>query len=169
MDQVWIRQVVGDQLRKRQLAGEGPVSILELQQLAGIGPGDATFGADLLVEEGLAVREDAPGGATYRLKPEEEQPTAAAVPEPPAAFPSDLAAAPAAALADPGGMPALLQQLAPLLAAANGSQPAGEPRELKLTSAVARAIDTEAFGAMILAGVMEAVEARAEFRLVVVP
>lgn len=165
MDQVWAREVVLGALKRREMAGEGAIDTLLLQQLAGIGPGDGAAAADLLVEEGLALRADTPGGPQWWLKPEEEVAAVApeTEPEPPAAFPSD--GLPAAAVT----MPAALQQLAETLAANGGARPSSEPRELRLTNHVVQAIDPDTLGAMVLAGVIEAGEAGAVFTLVVLP
>lgn len=174
MDQIWARDQVLNVLKRRDMAGEGPVDVMTLQQLGGIGPTDGLMAAELLVEEGLAVREDGGGsGPLWRLLGEgDAEPAAAAAPfepEPPAAFPSDAAAAPAAVPVASGDFAGALQQLVNTIAANGGAaRQVGEPRELKLTNHVVQAIDSDTLGAMVLAGVIEAAENGAEFRLVVV-
>jgi hypothetical protein len=173
MDQVSARTVVESVLERAWKAGEGLVDTLTLQQRGGIGPTDGAAAANLLVEDGHAVREDTPGGPAWRFIPEEDRgaaETGEAVGgelEPPAVFPSDLApvGVPAAAAA----MPAALQHLAEALAANGGARPSGEPRELRLTNHVVQAIHPDTIGAMVLAGVIEAGDAGAVFTLVVVP
>jgi hypothetical protein len=166
MDAVWAREAIKTVLKRRQLAGEPPVSVIELQQLAGMGAGDLNVALGLLVDDG-SIREIANGaGKVYDLPPEDEQPAAAA--EPPSPFAGDAVAVPPAPMAQAGDAPAVLAHLAEMLAA-NGGAKSSEPRELRLTAHVVQAIDSDTLGAMVLAGVIEASDAGAPFTLVVTP
>jgi hypothetical protein len=159
MDAVWAREAIKTVLKRRQLAGEPPVSVIELQQLAGMGAGDLNVALGLLVDDG-SIREIANGaGKVYDLPPEDEQPAAAAEPPSPFAEAADARPAPV------GDTPAVLAEML----AANGGAKSSEPRELRLTAHVVQAIDSDTLGAMVLAGVIEASDAGAPFTLVVTP
>lgn len=177
MDQVWTRQVVLDTLTRRQMAGEGPLDTMGLQTAAGLGPLDASGAADLLVEEGIVARESGSTGPQWRLKSEEElervaretlveedplgyDPSRADFePEPPAAFPSDESDRAERARAT---------ELASAAVEHFGVS-RGLVREVVLTATMMQAMSADTVGSLILAGVIEAADAGAEFRLVVKP
>lgn len=165
MDDVGRRAHTLTLLKRAEAEGRAPVSFAELQPVSGIGSGDLQTTLELMVQEGTAQRvPDGIGGFAYGLiseapglEPQEGEP------EPPSPFTGDTDAA----VEQLGDLASRHPQLADALR--RHAAPSGEPVAITLTAGIVSGMHAEVIGAMVLAGVDEANDVSAEFRLVVVP
>lgn len=168
MDQVWAREHVLNTLKRRALAGEPPVSVTELQGLAGMGPGDLTMALGLLVEEGKAIQVAEGAVPVYALAGLGD----GAAEAPGVGGAAEVAAdAPLIGVGESTTAPTMVQIARELHEhEARVARPVSiEPRTMSMSAAAAQALHPDSLGALIMAGLLEAAEAGVTFTFTVTP
>lgn len=162
MDQIWARDRVLTEMKRRRLAGDPPIGKLELQPLVGMGHGDVEYALTILAEEGKVSKIEEGAVAVYELQEDEpgagEAPSAADAPEVAGEAPSSPWAGAAAAepVRDMGReIETLMRSIA--------------PRTMSMSAAAAQALHPDALGALIMAGLLEASDAGVSFTFTVEP